>query len=214
MINSAQSEHKMTTAWKFPDAPNTACYATTDILNGSPVKHVYHDYDGDWQFHGASHEETASSLKMVCLAEMINHHDLLTDLHDLPYGWRAQWNEGARHWDRFKDNPFPSFADHGYYLEDAVWLAAYLTDIQPPPAEVREHLDIASHVKIVFRFAPEDAERGDNQCERLWVEVTAIDEQNNGYIGRIDNHPYHPAARYGDLVSFHSLHVADRYNEE
>lgn len=38
MINPARSEHKMTTAWQFPDAPDTACYATTDVLNGCEVK--------------------------------------------------------------------------------------------------------------------------------------------------------------------------------
>ncbi|MGK5003870.1 hypothetical protein [Janthinobacterium sp. LB2P70] len=204
----------MTTAWKFRDAPNTACYTTTDVLNGSPVKHVYHDYDGDWQFHGASDVTTVSSFQIACLAEIIKYNDLLTVLHDLPYGWRAEWNERTRNWDRFKDNPFPSFAENGYYLEDAVWLSEYLTDIKPPPAEMRENLDIASHVKIVFRFAHEDSDRYDGQCERLWVEITAVDEQNGGYIGRIDNAPYHEAARCGDLVSFHSLHVADRYSEE
>ncbi|OBV39313.1 hypothetical protein [Janthinobacterium psychrotolerans] len=214
MINPTHSEDKLTAAWQFPDAPDTACYATTDVMNGAPVQQVYHDYDGDWQFHGASHDDTASSVQIVSLAEMVKHHDLLTDLHDLPYGWRAQWNDGARNWDRFKDHPFPTFADHGYYLEDAVWLARYLTDIQPPPAEVREHLGIACHVKIVFRFAPEEADRGDDQCERLWVEVTAIDQQNDGYLGRIDNHPHHAAARHGDLVSFHSLHVAGLYSKE
>lgn len=210
----------MTTTWKFYDAPNTACYTTADILNGSPIRHVYHDYDGDWQFHGAlsqttsetASEKAADIPKIAALAEIIKFDGSLAALHDLPYGWRADWNERTGNWDRFKDNPFPTFADNGYYLEDALWLSKYLTDIQPPPAAVREHLDIASYVKIVFRFAPEDAERADGQCERLWVEVIALDEDNGSYIGRIDNDPHHEAARCSDLVTFHSVHVADLYS--
>lgn len=203
----------MTAAWKFRDAPNTACYTTTDVLNGAQVKYVYHDYDGDWQFHGETDETTVSSIQIACLAEMIKYNHLLAGLHDLPCGWRSEWNESARNWDRFKDNPFPTFAENGYYLEDAVWLSKYLTDIKPPPAEMRENLKIASHVKIVFRFAHEDSYRDDGQCERLWVEVTAVDEQNEGYIGRIDNAPYHKAVKYGDFISFHFSHVADCYSE-
>lgn len=33
---------------------------------------VYHDYDGDWQFHGSKHHPaTASVGKLVCVGKMI-----------------------------------------------------------------------------------------------------------------------------------------------
>ncbi|WP_409028429.1 hypothetical protein OX462_11290 [Janthinobacterium sp. SUN098] len=166
----------MSVAWKFPDAPNTACFTTTEVLNGAPIVLVSHDYEGDWQFHAASTETMLSSVKIVCLADMIRRDDLLAELHGLPLGWGARWDDWAGHWERFKDKPFLAFAEQGYYLEDAVWLSRYLTDIEPPPAAVRDALPIGACVKRVFRFAAEDGARGDGQCERMWVQVTGIDE--------------------------------------
>ena len=214
MTEADDPANKMTTAWKFHDAPNTACFTTTEVLNGAPIVHVSHDYEGDWQFYGASDATASSSAKIASLAGLIGTNDLLADLHDLPYGWSAQWNAGAGNWERFKDHPFPSFAEQGYYLEDAIWLAQYLTDIRPPPAEVREQLAIGTCVKLVFRFAAEDDARGDGQCERMWVQVTGIDEVEGCYTGSIENDPQHTAARYGDLVVFHPLHVADLAREQ
>lgn len=213
MTEADNPANKMTTAWNFSDAPNTACFTTTEVLNGAPVVHVSHDYEGDWQFCGAPGATVSSSVKIVSLPYMIGADDLLARLYDLPYGWSAQWNAGAGNWERFKDNPFPSFSEHGYYLEDAIWLAQYFTDIKPPPAEVREQLAIGSCVKLVFRFAAEDGAREDGQCERMWVLVTGIDEEESWYTGTIENAPQHPAAKYGDLISFHPLHVADLAHE-
>ena len=209
MTQTGDSVNKMTTAWKFHDAPNTACFTTTEVLSGAPVLHVYHDYEGDWQFHVPPGATASSSVKVVSLAYMIGTNDLLADLHDLPCGWSAQWSAGAGYWVRSKDHPFPSFSEQGYYLEDAIWLAQYLTDIQPPPADVRDTLAIGALVKLVFRFAAEDAARGDGQCERVWVQVTGIDEEEGCYSGTIENHPRHAAASYGDLIAFDPLHVAD-----
>lgn len=213
-ILKTQSINKMTNTWNFQDAPNTACYTTTDVLNGSPVTCVYHDFDGDWQFHAASNETTPSSIKIVCLSDMISSQASLAELYDLPYGWQADWNDRADKWEYSRNNPFPSFAENGYYLEDAVWLSEYLADIQPPPAEIRDNLAVGMLVKLVFRFAAEDADRGDGQCERMWVNITAIDEENDCYVGALDNDPHHAAAKYGDTVAFHSLHVADLYRQE
>ncbi|WP_219136535.1 DUF2314 domain-containing protein [Janthinobacterium sp. UMAB-60] len=214
MIEADDPVNKMTTAWKFHDAPNTACFTTTEVVNGAPIVHVSHDYEGDWQFYGASDATASSSAKIASLAGLIGTNDLLADLHDLPYGWSAHWDAGAGNWERFKDHPFPSFAEQGYYLEDAIWLSRYLTDIEPPPAAVRDALPIGAYVKLVFRFAAEDAARGDGQCERMWVQVTGIDEEEGWYSGTIENDPQHLAARYGDLIAFHPLHVADLAHEQ
>lgn len=214
MIETDDSANKMSPAWKFHDAPNTACFTTTEVLNGAPVVHVSHDYEGDWQFYGAPDATASSSAKIVSLAALIGTNDLLADLHDLPYGWSAQWDADAGNWERFKDHPFPSFSEQGYYLEDATWLAQYLTDIQPPSADVRNKLAIGAYVKLVFRFAAEEGARADGQCERMWVQVTGIDEEEGCYTGTIENNPQHPAARYGDLVAFHPQHVADLAREQ
>ena len=143
MTEADDPANKMTTAWKFHDAPNTACFTTTDVLNGAPILHVFHDYEGDWQFYGASDATASSSARIVSLAALIGMNDLLADLHDLPEGARA-----------------------------------------------------------------------DGQCERMWVQVTGIDEEEGCYTGTIENNPQHLAARYGDLVAFHPLHVADLAREQ
>lgn len=57
------------------------------------------------------------------------------------------------------------------------------------------------------------ADREDGQCERMWVKITRFDE--DGYFGgTIENDPQHDAAKYGDRLSFHPLHVAEIYVEE
>ena len=199
----------MNTDWKFDDEPNTACYTTTFVLDGSPILRVYHDYDGDWQFHGASDQSASKSIaKLICLEDMIHRDDSLNELHDLPYGWRAERETQSAKWKRYKNNQYPSFAENGYYLEDALWLSQYLADINPPDADVRENLTVGDYVKLVFRFADEESGREDNQCERMWVQVTGADD-NGSYVGTIENDPHHESARYGDTVCFHPLNVAD-----
>ena len=80
----------MCAAWKFPDAPNTACFTTTEVLNGAPIVLVSHDDEGDWQFHAVSNAMMLSSVKIACLADMLRRDDLLAELHDLPCGWGAR----------------------------------------------------------------------------------------------------------------------------
>ena len=204
----------MNTDWKFHDEPNTACFTSTFVLNGSPILRVYHDYEGDWQFLGASDQPSTTSVcKMVCLKDMVQHDASLNELHNLAYGWRAERIDLSSDWQYFKDNKFPSFAVDGYYLEDAVWLSQYLPDISPPDANIRDNLSAGAFVKLIFRFASEESEREDSQCERMWVQVVGHDDDGN-YIGTIANDPHHDSAKYGETVSFHSLHVADISNDE
>ena len=78
---------QMTMAWLFHDPPNTACFTTGHVLNGSPILRVYHDYDGDWQFHGApSQSANDEDAKLVCLSEVVGSDASLAELYDLPYG--------------------------------------------------------------------------------------------------------------------------------
>ncbi len=198
----------MKNKWIFDDPPETACFTTTFVLEGSPILRVYHDYDGDWQFHGSKdHPATASVGKLVCLDEIIKLDATLMQLHDLPYGWQAERKSKSKRWQRIKNNPFPSFEENGYYLEDAQWLSQYLSDIHPPSEKTRQNLGPGEYVKLVFRFAAEDADRADNECERMWVLVQETDEDGN-YIGVLSNDPHHDAASNGDIIHFHPLHIA------
>ena len=194
--------------WPFDDPPNAACFTTTEVLAGAEIMLVQRHYDADWQFLGAEDGDDIDSIKLVCLKAMVEIDQSISELHDLPYGWSADRPAASAPWRRFKDHPFPTFEEHGYYLEDAVWLSAYLKDIEPPDKRKRDNLAVGDLVKLVFRFADEEEARGDGQCERMWVMVTQVDEQRDCYVGKIDNPPHHSAARYGDTICFHPLHVA------
>ena len=147
----------MNTDWPFPDHRATACFTTKLVLDGAPILRVYHDYDGDWQFHGVANQPPTTQLaKLVSLESMIDLDSTLKELHDLPYGWLAERDGVGDEWRKQKNNPLPSFSEDGYYLEDAVWLSEFLADINPPKDAVRESLSPGQYVKIVFRFAEEN----------------------------------------------------------
>ncbi len=202
----------MSADWKFDDAPETACFTTTFVLQGASILRVYHDYDGDWQFHGAADQPADKSvIKVVALEQVVALDGTVESLHDLAYGWAAERTSQNGRWKRFNNTPFPSFSENGFYLEDAVWLSEYRDDISPPSEEAREGLDVGDIVKLIFRFADENSDREDGQCERMWVEITGFED---GYfVGTIENDPHHAAAAYGDVVSFHPLHIAEIYSD-
>jgi len=204
----------MNTDWQFDEAPNTASLTTSFVLEGSPILRAYHDYDGGWQFHGSpDHPATEDVVRVVSLKSMIDRDDSLAELHDLHYGWRAIRTSAKGRWKREKNNPFPTHAENGYYLEDAVWMSEYRDDVNPPPEELRNDLPVGTYVKLLFRFAAEDAQRQDNQTERMWVLITEVDEDEN-YVGTLENDPSHgDVLACGDTIHFHPLHVMDVLDE-
>lgn len=200
----------MAADWQFADAPNTASFTTTFVLDGSPILRVYHDYEGGWQFHGGPEQPASTDVaRLVSLECMVNRDSSLTQLHDLPYGWQANRSTPGSKWVRKKNNPFPTFSEHGYYLEDAVWVSQYRDDVSPPPENVRNDLSVGMYVKLLFRFAGENAERQDNETERMWVLITEVHE-NGFYAGSLENDPHHnQALKCGAVIHFHPLHVMD-----
>lgn len=204
----------MTHDWKFDDPPNTACFTTSFVLQGSPILRVFHDYDGDWQFHGhADQPADDSTVQVVALEQVVQLDASVRTLHDLPYGWAAERQSPDHDWRRLKNTPFPSFSENGYYLEDAAWLSEYRDDVNPPSEDELEHLDVGDFVKLIFRFADETTDREDGQCERMWVTITGFDD--DGYfVGTLENDPQHDATKYGEILSFHPLHVAEIYVDE
>src|SRR5262249_23939674 len=143
------------------------------------------------------------------LGSMIGRDPSLAQLHDLPCGWRATRLSVDGPWVRNKNNPFPTFEDNGYYLEDAVWISQFCDDVHPPAEEVRNTLVAGTHVKLLFRFAAEKADRHDGEVERMWVRVAGLDEEEY-YIGTLENDPVHDQVlRCGDAIHFHPLHVME-----
>jgi uncharacterized protein YegJ (DUF2314 family) len=71
------------------------------------------------------------------------------------------------------------------------------------------NLPVGAYAKLLFRFAAENAERHDNETERMWVLVTEADEDGN-YVGSLENDPNHSDVLvYGDRIHFHPLHVME-----
>ena len=72
-----------------------------------------------------------------------------------------------------------------------------------------ENCKVGDSVKLLFRFAAEDAPRKDNETERMWVTIADVDDDSGFYTGVIDNDPVHSAAAYGDAIQFHPLHIVE-----
>jgi hypothetical protein len=76
-------------SWPFDLAVNTAVLTTRQAMEGlQPVREVYHDPDGDWQFLCGTTLET-SDLKLVCLGCVVEADPALGELAKMPPGWCA-----------------------------------------------------------------------------------------------------------------------------
>ncbi|WP_369942327.1 hypothetical protein [Xanthomonas medicagonis] len=79
---------------------------SVDYLQGNaiaateePVREVYHERDGDWQFLcGTTLDE--KDLKLVCLGCMVETDHTIAELADLPAGWCATRQEPGCAWSR------------------------------------------------------------------------------------------------------------------
>jgi hypothetical protein len=200
--------------WPFDDSPDTACITTTLVLDGAAMLLVFHDYGGGWQFLGSPDQPTTADVgRVVSLGSMVACDGTLAELCDLPHGWGAVREKTGGPWHRWRNHPFATHAEEGYYLEDADWVAQYRDDVHPPPVEARQNLPVGTCVKLLFRFAAEDAPRENGQVERMWVRITEIFEEES-YVGTLENDPRHgEVLACGDEVCFHPLHVMEIFSE-
>lgn len=194
--------------WRFNESPDTMCFTSNYVLKGSPITRVYHDFDGDWQFHGDQEADRVKP-KIVCLSCIVELDQEIDELRDLPLGWMAERVSPKHKWKRFKHHPFPGFDEDGYYLENAVSLANVRDDLSPPSKRRRESCKVGDSVKLLFRFAKEDSARKDHETERMWITITHVDDDYGYYTGIIDTEPVHSAAACGDELQFHPLHIAE-----
>lgn len=195
--------------WPFDAAPNTTTFVSRHIFKGDPICHAYHDWALDeWQFL-PNRDTRQSDAMIVCLKEVLRLDPTVAELADLPSGWKAERTGPGAPWIRKRNHPFPVFKEDGFYLDDAtVYEQLYPEQYKIPPVETREGLEVGQMVKLIFRFADEWAERHDNECERMWVEVLEVDAENLCYRGRLLNQPHlHAAINEGDELWFHPVHV-------
>ena len=64
-----------------------------------PVMRVFHDHDGDWQFHGAG-ESSPDSGVLSCFHCIVKRDGSLMKLADLPVGWAAWRDDLQGEWHR------------------------------------------------------------------------------------------------------------------
>jgi hypothetical protein len=74
--------------WPFPDPPDTGVFTTQPVLDGAPVRDVYHDEDGDWQVLCGTTLATQDA-RIVHLEHLVELVPALAELADLPRGWWA-----------------------------------------------------------------------------------------------------------------------------
>jgi Domain of unknown function (DUF4262) len=194
--------------WHFEDSPDTACFTTNRVMEGAPITYVSHDFEGDWQFHGDD-DISEVAPQLVGLDCMVEMDASLQELHELPCGWAAERKSPKHKWKRFRNVPFPNYQEDGYYLVDAVAMAEHRDDLKPPTERRRQNCKVGQYVKLLFRFADENTAAKDLEVERMWVQITEVDSEEGLYTGVLDNDPNHSAAKCGDVVQFHPLHIAE-----
>lgn len=82
--------------WPFADPPDTGVFTTQRVLDGAPVRDVFHDQDGDWQILCGTTLATEDA-RVVHLSSLVELVPDLASLADLPRGWWAGPSEDAGH---------------------------------------------------------------------------------------------------------------------
>nr|WP_067054522.1 DUF4262 domain-containing protein [Mucilaginibacter sp. L294] len=84
--------------FKFYESKDLGVYTTQQALDGTPVLYVYHNEDGDWQFH-TSLEPDISDGKLVCLKHLVEVDPSLNSIYHLQYGWAASRTDRDSEWE-------------------------------------------------------------------------------------------------------------------
>jgi hypothetical protein len=74
--------------FKFYEERSLGVYTTKQAFNGAPILFVYHNDDGDWQFHTSSNPNLQDAI-LVCLEEITKLDGSINDIYHLQYGWSA-----------------------------------------------------------------------------------------------------------------------------
>lgn len=91
------------TDFKFYEERRLGVYTTKQALEGDPILYVYHNKDGDWQFH-TSREPDLNDAKLICLEEITKLDPTINDIYHLQYGWYA-WRDSIEDEWQYEKNP-------------------------------------------------------------------------------------------------------------
>ncbi len=89
-------------AWRFHEGKNRAVFTTRRVLDGThPILLVSHDEEGEWQFLCGTTNRSEDG-RIVCLANVVEHHPAIVELADMPVGWQAMRDGPDQPWRRMK----------------------------------------------------------------------------------------------------------------
>ena len=102
-VMSALTEHRhqfLPDEWPFEAPSNTAAFTTARVAKeGRPILMVYHDHDGDWQFH-CGFIEDGEKPSVFCLGCIYDLDPTVAAVADLPVGWMASRESVGAPWQR------------------------------------------------------------------------------------------------------------------
>jgi hypothetical protein len=85
------------TAFKFYEERKLGVFTTKQALEGEAILYVYHNEDGDWQFHTSLNPRLDDS-KIVCLEEITRLDPSVNETFHIQYGWRAWRDNREAEW--------------------------------------------------------------------------------------------------------------------
>lgn len=83
------------TDFKFYESKKLGVYTTHHVIDGKAVLYVYHNDNGDWQFHSEFNPDPKDGI-VVCLKHLVEKDITLNEVHTLGYGksaWRKSIND-------------------------------------------------------------------------------------------------------------------------
>lgn len=90
------------TDFRFYEKRNLGVYTTKQVLDSEPILYVYHNEDGDWQFHSSS-DPDINDAKLVSLESLVKKDSSLNNIYFLQYGWKAWRNSVNDEWEYEED---------------------------------------------------------------------------------------------------------------
>jgi hypothetical protein len=90
---------------KFKDILNTSIFTTKYVIqDNSPILHVYHYDDGNWQFSGSEKNLKDEDYRIISLKEILKIDKSLNELEDLPLGFEAIRTKVDQPWNKIAFN--------------------------------------------------------------------------------------------------------------
>jgi len=85
------------TDFKFYEERNLGVFTTQETLDGKPILWVYHNEDGDWQFH-SEENPNLDNAKLVSLESLVQMDSTLNEIYYLNFGQSAKRETAKSEW--------------------------------------------------------------------------------------------------------------------